>query len=100
MGVGTGAEDVGRVVAAAGGYYSWIEGMLGYGEDGVCVLIEVSNGVVLKLDFVLGGYVVGFVVRIGVHRVVGVLLLDFLCCFGGVEQRRVIFIESIFVGRL
>ena len=99
MGVGTGAEDVGCVVAAASGYYSGIKGMLRYREDGVRVLIEVSNGVVLKLDFVLGGYVVGFVVGIRVHWVVGVLL-DFFCCFGGIEQGRVIFIELIFVGSL
>ena len=73
--------------------------MLGYREDGVCVLVEVGDGVILKLDFVLGGYVVGFVVGVRIHWVVGILL-DFLCCFGGVEKRRVIFIDSIFVGRL
>ena len=99
MGAGIGTEDVGCVVAAAGGYYRGVEGMLGYREDGVCMLIEVSNGVVLKLDFVLGGYVVGFVVGVRVHWVVRVLL-DFFCCFGGVEQGRVIFIESILVGGL
>ena len=99
LGAGAGAEDVGCIVAAASGYYGGVEGMLGYYEDGVGVLIKVGNGVVLELNFLLGRYVVGFFVGVGVHWVVRVILYLF-CCFGGVEQGRVIFIESVFVGRL
>lgn len=69
--------------------------VLGYAEDGGGVGVEVGGGVILELDFLVGGLFFG----VGIHWVVRFVVVgDFFGGFSGVEEGRVVFWGFFFVG--